>query len=78
MGNTELVDSMIRDGLWDIYKNVHMGTFGDRCAEKYGFTREAQDNFAMARSKRLILREQRNFVEVVEGTFGNPSTLAEK
>ena len=32
--------------------------------------REAQENFAMAQSKRLILREERNFVEIVEGTFG--------
>jgi acetyl-CoA C-acetyltransferase len=54
MGNTELVDSMIRDGLWDIYKNVHMGTCGDRCAEKYGFTREAQDNFAVSSFQRAI------------------------
>ena len=38
MGNGELVDAMIRDGLWDVYNNVHMGTCGDRCAEKYGFT----------------------------------------
>jgi hypothetical protein len=37
---------------------------------------EADKNFAMARSKRIILREERNFVEVVEGTFGQPSTLA--
>jgi hypothetical protein len=37
---------------------------------------EARDNFAMAQSKRLILREERNFVEVVEGTYGLPSTLA--
>jgi hypothetical protein len=37
---------------------------------------EARDNFAMAQSKRLILREERNFVEVVDGTFGLPSTLA--
>src|SRR6267142_1008228 len=36
MGNGELVDSMIRDGLWDVYKNVHRGLCGDRCAEKYG------------------------------------------
>ena len=36
---------------------------------------EAQENFAMAQDKRLILREERNFVEVVEGTFGVPSTL---
>ena len=36
---------------------------------------EAQENFAMAQTKRLILREERHFVEVVEGTFGLPSTL---
>jgi hypothetical protein len=39
---------------------------------------EARQNFDMAQSKRLILREERNFVEVVEGTFGLPSALAEK
>ena len=37
---------------------------------------EALENFAMAQTKRLILREERNFVEVVEGTLGLPSTLA--
>jgi hypothetical protein len=36
---------------------------------------EAQENFAMAQTKRLILREERNFVEVVRGTFGLPSAL---
>jgi hypothetical protein len=39
---------------------------------------EARDNFAMAQTNRLILREERNFVEVVEGTFGIPSTLGHK
>jgi acetyl-CoA C-acetyltransferase len=48
MGNGEVVDAMIRDGLWDIYNNVHMGMGGDHCAEKYGFTREQQDDFAVA------------------------------
>jgi hypothetical protein len=37
---------------------------------------EARENFAMAQTKRLIFREERNFVEVVDGTFGVPSTLA--
>jgi hypothetical protein len=37
---------------------------------------EARENLAMAQTKRLILREERNFVEVVDGTFGVPSTLA--
>jgi hypothetical protein len=39
---------------------------------------EARENFAMAQTKRLILREERNFVEVVDGAFGVPSTLAGK
>jgi hypothetical protein len=39
---------------------------------------EARENFAMAQTKRLILREERNFVEVVDGTFNLPSALAVK
>ena len=39
---------------------------------------EARENLAMAQTKRLILREERNFVEVVDGTFGIPSTFAGK
>src|SRR5205814_5494292 len=35
MGDGTLVDSMIRDGLWDVYNNVHMGTCGDTCARKF-------------------------------------------
>lgn len=54
MGNGELIDAMIRDGLWDVYDNVHMGTCGDRCAEKYGLTRGQQDDFAVASFKRAI------------------------
>lgn len=38
---------------------------------------EARENFALAQSRRLILREERNFVEVVDGTFELPSTLRE-
>src|SRR5260370_1505407 len=54
MGNGEIIDAMIRDGLWDIYKNVHMGICGDRCAEKFGFTREQQDEFAVTSFKRAL------------------------
>src|SRR5215212_7022558 len=52
MGNGEIVDAMIRDGLWDVYNNVHMGTCGDACAKKYEFSRQAQDDFAIASFKR--------------------------
>src|SRR5436309_3149944 len=38
MGDGVLIDSMIRDGLWDVYNNVHMGSCGDRCDEKYQYT----------------------------------------
>ena len=54
MGNGTMVDSMIFDGLWDPYDNVHMGTCGDLVAEKYGFTREAQDAFARRSFERAI------------------------
>lgn len=47
MGNGELIDAMIHDGLWDVYGNKHMGTYGDRCAAKYGFTKQQQDDFAV-------------------------------
>jgi acetyl-CoA C-acetyltransferase len=47
MGNAPLVDSMIHDGLWDPYKNIHMGSCAELCAAKYEFTREAQDAYAM-------------------------------
>ena len=61
LGNGELVDSVIRDGLWDVYNNIHMGMCGDRCAEKYGFTREQQDDFAVTSFKRAIAgRRARN------------------
>jgi acetyl-CoA C-acetyltransferase len=47
MGNGVLVDSMIKDGLWDPYKEIHMGVCAEMCAAKYHFTREEQDAFAL-------------------------------
>lgn len=46
MGHGQLVDSMIADGLWDPYRNLHMGNCAELCAGKFAFTREAQDAFA--------------------------------
>ncbi|HXE52936.1 MAG TPA: acetyl-CoA C-acyltransferase, partial [Tepidisphaeraceae bacterium] len=54
MGNGEIIDAMIRDGLWDVYNNVHMGTCGDRCATKYSISRKDQDEFAIASFKRAL------------------------
>ena len=58
MGNGEIVDSMIHDGLWDPYDHVHMGTCGDLVAEKYGFTREMQDAFAAESYRRALAAQQ--------------------
>lgn len=52
MGHGELVDSMIRDGLWDVYNDFHMGSAGELCARECGVPREAQDEFAVMSYKR--------------------------
>ncbi len=52
MGDNKVVDSMVHDGLWDIYSNQHMGMLAEMCAEKYGFTRELQDEFAIQSYKK--------------------------
>jgi acetyl-CoA C-acetyltransferase len=54
MGNGELVDSMIRDGLWDVYNDLHMGVCGDRVARKFGFSRQEQDDYAVTSFKRAL------------------------
>jgi acetyl-CoA C-acetyltransferase len=48
MGDTQLVDSMIRDGLWDAFNDIHMGITAENLAEQYSITREEQDEFAAA------------------------------
>jgi acetyl-CoA C-acetyltransferase len=63
MGNGEIVDSMIRDGLWDVYNNVHMGTCGDRCAERCHFSREEQDDYAVASYQRAIDAQKNGLFE---------------
>ena len=48
MGPDKLVDSMINDGLWDIYNNYHMGVTAENIATQYGITRNQQDDMAVA------------------------------
>ena len=52
MGNGTLVDSMIKDGLWDPYKDTHMGNCAELCVGKYHFTREEQDAFSLESYRR--------------------------
>src|SRR5206468_3894186 len=48
MGDAKLVDTMIVDGLWDVYNQYHMGTTAENVAKKYGVSRAEQDEFAAA------------------------------
>ncbi|AAY91594.1 acetyl-CoA C-acyltransferase [Pseudomonas protegens] len=48
MGHSQMVDSMISDGLWDAFNDYHMGITAENLVEKYGISREAQDAFAAA------------------------------
>ena len=59
MGDSTLVDSMIHDGLWDGYNDVHMGTTGETIAEECNITREASDAYA-ARSQQRASTAQAN------------------
>lgn len=52
LGHGELTDSLIKDGLWDVYNNFHMGHGGELCAAKYRFTREELDDFALESYRR--------------------------
>src|SRR6266700_1302103 len=54
LGNGQLIDSMINDGLWDIYNNYHMGITGENVAEKYGITREEQDEYALNSHRKAL------------------------
>src|SRR5216117_389708 len=54
LGNAQIIDSMVHDGLWDIYNNYHMGITGENVAEKYGITREEQDQFALNSHRKAV------------------------
>ncbi|MGE0173807.1 MAG: acetyl-CoA C-acyltransferase [Oligoflexales bacterium] len=80
-GSVEMKDSMQWDGLWDPYNDTSMGTCGEICAEQYGFTRKAQDEFALesyTRSRKAV--ESGIFAKEtvpVEVTVGKKTTLVE-
>lgn len=83
MGHGELTDSLIKDGLWDVYNDLHMGSCGELCATKYGFTREELDNFALESYRRAqqaiasgAFKREIVPVEVPQGK-GQPLVVAE-
>src|ERR1700730_10502008 len=67
LGNAQVVDSMVHDGLWDIYNNYHMGITGENVAEKYRITRQEQDEFALNSHRKALaaIRECRFKSQIV-------------
>ena len=60
LGNGEIVDSMVKDGLWDVYNNIHMGNCAEACAKDFQFKREELDEFAINSYKKAIDAQKNN------------------
>ncbi len=61
MGNTQMIDLMINDGLWDVFNDYHMGITAENIAEEWGLSREEQDEFAAAsqqKTERAVTEER--------------------
>jgi len=66
LGNTEMTDTMIKDGLWDAFHDYHMGVTAENVAEKFQITREEQDKFALkSQEKALQAQKQNKFNEEI-------------
>ena len=85
LGNAQVIDSMVHDGLWDIYNDYHMGITGENVAEKYGITREEQDEFALnshrqalAAIKECRFKSQVVPVELPAKKKGTPPAIFDK
>jgi acetyl-CoA C-acetyltransferase len=63
IGDRQVIDSMIHDGLWDVYEDFHMGMTAELVAEKYKISREEQDRFALESHRRAVHAMNSCFVE---------------
>ena len=61
MGDGNLIDSMIKDGLWDVYNNIHMGSCAEIVADKYGIDRDEQDRYALQSYQRAIEAQKKGY-----------------
>jgi acetyl-CoA C-acetyltransferase len=82
LGDQKVVDSMVHDGLWDVYNDYHMGTTGEIVAEKYHITRDEQDEYAlnshrkaMSAIKECRIKSQIVPVELPAKKKGTPPVL---
>src|SRR6478672_3787812 len=85
LGNSQIIDSMVNDGLWDVYNNYHMGMTGENVAEKYGITREEQDEFAVNSHRKAVqawkecrFKAQVIPIEIPSRRRGDPATIFDR
>ena len=60
LGDTELLDTMIKDGLWDAFHGYHMGVTAENVAEKFQITREEQDKFSLRSHEKALIAQKNN------------------
>ncbi len=60
LGDSELIDTMIKDGLWDAFHGYHMGVTAENVAEKFQITRAEQDKFALKSQEKALLAQKQN------------------
>jgi acetyl-CoA C-acetyltransferase len=60
MGDGQIIDSMVKDGLWDVYNDFHMGNAAEMCVKEYKFTREEQDAYAKQSYERALKAQKEN------------------
>ena len=85
LGDAQVIDAVIRDGLWDVYNNYHMGITAENVAEKYGITRQEQDEFALNSHRKAVaamqecrLKSQIVPVEIPGKKAGAPPAVVDK
>ncbi|MBQ3135062.1 MAG: acetyl-CoA C-acetyltransferase [Oscillospiraceae bacterium] len=93
MGDKKVVDTMIRDGLWDVYNDYHMGTTAENICDVWGITRQEQDEFAAASQQKseaahaagkfeaeitpIMVRQKKEFVEFKVDEYPKAGVTAE-
>jgi acetyl-CoA C-acetyltransferase len=83
MGHGQIIDSMIKDGLWDVYNDYHMGNAAEVCARECTIPREVQDEFAITSYKRAQAAQRHGWFKeeivpvAIQNKKGNPTVVSE-
>ena len=83
MGNAEMLDGMVSDGLWDVYSQVHMGLCAEDCAARHGVSRANQDEYALESTRRAVEAQKKGLFKAeivpveIEGRKGEKTVVAD-